>query len=128
MVFVRPGRWVVRGYGGYNARWTLFLLHHTFPLDSSSPPSGPLIGSMYLWKKPKKICSASEEVFNYLASCAYNVTRFQFMKPGIKAMPVMGLHLLDEGNALVHQVSKMFREAWLSPGKIPGKAFEGQCS
>jgi lysophospholipase L1-like esterase len=29
---------VVRGYGGYNTRWALFLLHHIFPLGSSSPP------------------------------------------------------------------------------------------
>ncbi|KAK4749662.1 hypothetical protein SAY87_027111 [Trapa incisa] len=29
---------VVRGYGGYNTRWALFLLHHVFPLDSSKPP------------------------------------------------------------------------------------------
>ncbi|XP_031372537.1 GDSL esterase/lipase At5g62930-like [Punica granatum] len=29
---------VVRGYGGYNTRWALFLLHHIFPLDSSKPP------------------------------------------------------------------------------------------
>ncbi|GMI99463.1 hypothetical protein like AT5G62930 [Hibiscus trionum] len=27
---------LVRGYGGYNTRWALFLLHHIFPLDSSS--------------------------------------------------------------------------------------------
>jgi lysophospholipase L1-like esterase len=29
---------LVRGYGGYNTRWALFLLHHLFPLDSSKPP------------------------------------------------------------------------------------------
>ncbi|XP_072960997.1 GDSL esterase/lipase At5g62930 isoform X1 [Typha angustifolia] len=49
----RPGGWgaaladtysrkadiVVRGYGGYNTRWALFLLNHIFPLTcSSSPP------------------------------------------------------------------------------------------
>ncbi|KAK8521468.1 hypothetical protein V6N12_005371 [Hibiscus sabdariffa] len=27
-----------RGYDGYNTRWALFLLHHLFPLDSSSKP------------------------------------------------------------------------------------------
>ncbi|KAJ1398228.1 SGNH hydrolase superfamily [Sesbania bispinosa] len=27
-----------RGYGGYNTRWALFLLHHIFPLESSKPP------------------------------------------------------------------------------------------
>lgn len=26
---------VVRGYGGYNTRWALFLLHHIFPLVST---------------------------------------------------------------------------------------------
>ncbi|KAL7615944.1 hypothetical protein Lser_V15G01033 [Lactuca serriola] len=33
---------VVRGYGGYNTRWALFLLNHIFPLcfvqDSTTPP------------------------------------------------------------------------------------------
>ncbi|XP_062170704.1 GDSL esterase/lipase At5g62930 [Alnus glutinosa] len=29
---------VNRGYGGYNTRWTLFLLHQLFPLDSTKPP------------------------------------------------------------------------------------------
>ncbi|KAF8112571.1 hypothetical protein N665_0063s0057 [Sinapis alba] len=29
---------VVRGYGGYNTRWALFLLHHIFPLGSLTPP------------------------------------------------------------------------------------------
>ncbi|KAG2678876.1 hypothetical protein I3760_11G024500 [Carya illinoinensis] len=29
---------VNRGYGGYNTRWALFLLHHLFPLDSTKPP------------------------------------------------------------------------------------------
>ncbi|XVE54968.1 hypothetical protein DITRI_Ditri03aG0123700 [Diplodiscus trichospermus] len=28
----------VRGYGGYNTRWALFLLHHLFPLDTNKPP------------------------------------------------------------------------------------------
>ncbi|XP_055829496.1 GDSL esterase/lipase At5g62930 isoform X2 [Solanum dulcamara] len=27
-----------RGYGGYNTRWALFLLHHLFPLDAPTPP------------------------------------------------------------------------------------------
>ncbi|CAI9118208.1 OLC1v1019743C1 [Oldenlandia corymbosa var. corymbosa] len=27
-----------RGYGGYNSRWALFLLHHLFPLGSATPP------------------------------------------------------------------------------------------
>lgn len=29
---------VLRGYGGYNTRWALFLLHHIFPLGSATPP------------------------------------------------------------------------------------------
>ncbi|XP_024636213.1 GDSL esterase/lipase At5g62930 [Medicago truncatula] len=29
---------LVRGYGGYNTRWALFLLHHLFPLESTKPP------------------------------------------------------------------------------------------
>ncbi|XP_054807364.1 GDSL esterase/lipase At5g62930 [Prosopis cineraria] len=48
----RPGGWgaalansysrkadvLIRGYGGYNTRWALFLLHHIFPLVSTKPP------------------------------------------------------------------------------------------
>ncbi|XP_078169159.1 SGNH hydrolase-type esterase superfamily protein isoform X2 [Carex rostrata] len=48
----RPGGWgaaladsysrkadiVVRGYGGYNTRWALFLLHQIFPLTGSTSP------------------------------------------------------------------------------------------
>ncbi|KAF0930335.1 hypothetical protein E2562_032180 [Oryza meyeriana var. granulata] len=48
----RPGGWgaaladtysrkadvVVRGYGGYNTRWALFLLHQIFPLVGMPPP------------------------------------------------------------------------------------------
>ncbi|XP_027331004.1 GDSL esterase/lipase At5g62930 [Abrus precatorius] len=29
---------LVRGYGGYNTRWAMFLLQHLFPLDSTKPP------------------------------------------------------------------------------------------
>ncbi|XP_027168263.1 GDSL esterase/lipase At5g62930 [Coffea eugenioides] len=29
---------VNRGFGGYNTRWALFLLHHLFPLGSATPP------------------------------------------------------------------------------------------
>ncbi|XP_076940907.1 GDSL esterase/lipase At5g62930-like [Bidens hawaiensis] len=29
---------VVRGYGGYTTRWALFLLHHIFPMCSTTPP------------------------------------------------------------------------------------------
>ncbi|KAF1887917.1 hypothetical protein Lal_00023925 [Lupinus albus] len=29
---------LVRGYGGYNTKWALFLLHHIFPLGSPKPP------------------------------------------------------------------------------------------
>ncbi|GMY14854.1 GDSL esterase/lipase At5g62930-like [Fagus crenata] len=34
---------VNRGYGGYNTRWALFLLHHLFPLDSTKPPAAATI-------------------------------------------------------------------------------------
>ncbi|XP_058087663.1 GDSL esterase/lipase At5g62930-like isoform X1 [Magnolia sinica] len=48
----RPGGWgaaladtysrkadvMVRGYGGYNTRWALFLLNHLFPLSCMKPP------------------------------------------------------------------------------------------
>ncbi|GLT65476.1 hypothetical protein SLA2020_379080 [Shorea laevis] len=29
---------LVRGYGGYNTRWALFLLQHLFPLGAAKPP------------------------------------------------------------------------------------------
>ncbi|KAI9108903.1 hypothetical protein K1719_020208 [Acacia pycnantha] len=34
---------LIRGYGGYNTRWALFLLHHIFPLDSTKPPAATTI-------------------------------------------------------------------------------------
>ncbi|KAL6174899.1 hypothetical protein ACLB2K_051544 [Fragaria x ananassa] len=33
----------VRGYGGYNTRWALFLLQQIFPLDSRKPPAAATI-------------------------------------------------------------------------------------
>nr|CAD1829877.1 unnamed protein product [Ananas comosus var. bracteatus] len=53
----RPGGWgtaladtysrkadiVVRGYGGYNTRWALFLLNHLFPLSCATPPAATTI-------------------------------------------------------------------------------------
>ncbi|KAL5544192.1 hypothetical protein UlMin_007976 [Ulmus minor] len=53
----RPGGWgaalantysrkadvLVRGYGGYNTRWGLFLLHHLFPLDTTKAPAAVTI-------------------------------------------------------------------------------------
>lgn len=36
--FSRKADIVNRGYGGYNTKWALFLLHRLFPLDSSKPP------------------------------------------------------------------------------------------
>ncbi|XP_050220936.1 GDSL esterase/lipase At5g62930 [Mercurialis annua] len=34
---------LVRGYGGYNTRWALFLLHHIFPIGLSKPPAAVTI-------------------------------------------------------------------------------------
>uniref|UniRef100_A0A803PA71 SGNH hydrolase-type esterase domain-containing protein n=1 Tax=Cannabis sativa TaxID=3483 RepID=A0A803PA71_CANSA len=34
---------LVRGYGGYNTRWALFLLHHLFPLNVAKPPAAVTI-------------------------------------------------------------------------------------
>ncbi|XP_059657891.1 GDSL esterase/lipase At5g62930 [Cornus florida] len=34
---------LVRGYGGYNTQWALFLLHHLFPLGSATPPAAATI-------------------------------------------------------------------------------------
>ncbi|KAH9720244.1 GDSL esterase/lipase [Citrus sinensis] len=41
--YCRKADVLLRGYGGYNTRWALFLLHHIFPLvnnllDNSNPP------------------------------------------------------------------------------------------
>ncbi|XP_057479979.1 GDSL esterase/lipase At5g62930-like [Actinidia eriantha] len=36
--YSRKADLVLRGYGGYNTRWALFLLHHLFPLGSAAPP------------------------------------------------------------------------------------------
>ncbi|KAI3737324.1 hypothetical protein L2E82_27322 [Cichorium intybus] len=37
-IYSRKADIVVRGYGGYNTRWALFLLNHIFPLGSTTPP------------------------------------------------------------------------------------------
>ncbi|KAF3437016.1 hypothetical protein FNV43_RR19769 [Rhamnella rubrinervis] len=37
--FSRKADVLVRGYGGYNTRWALFLLHHIFSLDYIKPPA-----------------------------------------------------------------------------------------
>ncbi|PIN23534.1 Isoamyl acetate-hydrolyzing esterase [Handroanthus impetiginosus] len=37
-IYSRKADVVLRGYGGYNTRWALFLLHHLFPLGSATPP------------------------------------------------------------------------------------------
>lgn len=34
---------IVRGYGGYNTRWALFLLNHLFPLNCSTAPAAATI-------------------------------------------------------------------------------------
>ncbi|KAL5544190.1 hypothetical protein UlMin_007974 [Ulmus minor] len=34
---------LVRGFGGYNTRWALFLLQHLFPLDATKPPAAVTI-------------------------------------------------------------------------------------
>ncbi|XP_065030380.1 GDSL esterase/lipase At5g62930-like isoform X2 [Musa acuminata AAA Group] len=53
----RPGGWgaaladtysrkadvIVRGYGGYNTRWALFLLNHLFSLSCTAPPAAVTI-------------------------------------------------------------------------------------
>ncbi|KAL1371612.1 hypothetical protein HN51_001845 [Arachis hypogaea] len=36
--YARKADVVLRGYGGYNTKWALFLLHHIFPPDSGRPP------------------------------------------------------------------------------------------
>ncbi|KAL2936040.1 hypothetical protein RDABS01_019158 [Bienertia sinuspersici] len=36
--FSRKADILNRGYGGYNTRWALFLLHHIFPLGLAKPP------------------------------------------------------------------------------------------
>lgn len=36
--YCRKADVLLRGYGGYNTRWALFLLHHIFPLDNTNPP------------------------------------------------------------------------------------------
>ncbi|XP_050257081.1 GDSL esterase/lipase At5g62930 [Quercus robur] len=41
--YTRKADIVNRGYGGYNTRWALFLLHHLFPLDSTKPPAAATV-------------------------------------------------------------------------------------
>ncbi|XP_010546010.1 PREDICTED: GDSL esterase/lipase At5g62930 [Tarenaya hassleriana] len=183
---------VVRGYGGYNTRWALFLLHHIFPLDSLNPPAATTIffgandaalkgrtsdrqhvpveeykdnlrkivqhlkkcsptmlvvlitpppideagrksyaESVYGEKAMNEPERTNEMAGIYAQQCvelakelgvrSVNLwSKMQESEGWHKKYLSDGLHLTADGNAVVHQeVSKVLREAWLSPGEMP---------
>ncbi|XP_042033893.1 GDSL esterase/lipase At5g62930-like isoform X1 [Salvia splendens] len=75
---------VLRGYGGYNTRWALFLLNHLFPLRLLFFSGLMMLlfwralekGSMYLWKKQGKLeknGSANQDLFDVINIQATNL-------------------------------------------------------
>ncbi|WZZ44341.1 hypothetical protein YC2023_040600 [Brassica napus] len=185
---------VVRGYGGYNTRWALFLLHHIFPLGSLTPPVATTIffGANDAALKGRTSDRQHVPVEEYKENIRTMVQHLKKCSPtmlivlvtpppidesgrqsyaesiyGEKAMTEPertnettgiyaqhcvalaeelglrdGLHLTPEGNGVVYEeVSRVFREAWLSPdempfdfphhsqidGENPSKAFQERC-
>ncbi|XP_022922525.1 GDSL esterase/lipase At5g62930 [Cucurbita moschata] len=49
---------LVRGYGGYNTRWALFLLHHIFPLDI---PKAPIVVTIFFGANDAAIFGRTSE-------------------------------------------------------------------
>ncbi|TQD95692.1 hypothetical protein C1H46_018636 [Malus baccata] len=127
----------VRGYGGYNTRWALFLLQHLFPLDSKKPPAAATIffganDAAVLGRTGERQHVPVEEykenlrkIVLHLKECSPTILIVLITPPpvdedGRNEFARDGLHLTPEGNAVVHQeVVKVFSEAWLSAAEMP---------
>ncbi|CAN1347741.1 GDSL esterase/lipase At5g62930 [Linum perenne] len=112
-----------RGYGGYNTRWALFLLHQLFPLDGRKPPIAATVffganDAALLGRTSERHCV---ELAKELGVLSVNLwSKMQETEGWQKKFLTDGLHLTPEGNAVVFQeVRKAFTEAWLSPGDMP---------
>ncbi|CAI9778075.1 unnamed protein product [Fraxinus pennsylvanica] len=81
---------VVRGYGGYNTRWVLFLLNHLYPMGSATPPVATTIflglmmrlfwgelvkGNMCILKNTRKILG-TEQIVTRLVNYALAVSGY----------------------------------------------------
>ncbi|XP_035820727.1 GDSL esterase/lipase At5g62930 isoform X8 [Zea mays] len=155
----RPGGWgaaladtysrkadvVVRGYGGYNTRWALFLVHHIFPLDCSNsmvivlitPPPIDEEGrerfarSLY-GQNARKLPERTNEMAGVYAGYCVELAR-EMCIPCVNIWSKMqetegwqklylsdGLHLTQEGNAVVHkEVVEALRNAGFKAEQMP---------
>ncbi|XP_058087664.1 GDSL esterase/lipase At5g62930-like isoform X2 [Magnolia sinica] len=155
----RPGGWgaaladtysrkadvMVRGYGGYNTRWALFLLNHLFPLECSrtmlvvliTPPPVDENGrkeyarSLY-GEQAAELPERTNEMAGVYARQCVDVAK-ELVLPSVDLWSKMqetvgwqkkflsdGLHLTEEGNAVVHrEVVRVFNEACLCAPEMP---------
>ncbi|XP_010251203.1 PREDICTED: GDSL esterase/lipase At5g62930 isoform X2 [Nelumbo nucifera] len=155
----RPGGWgaaladtysrkadvIVRGYGGYNTRWALFLLNHLIPLEYSptmlvvliTPPPVNEEGrkeyarSVY-GEKAVDLPERTNEMAGVYAKLCVELakelglssinlwSKMQETEGWEKKFLSDGLHLTEEGNAILHQeVVRVFNEAWLCASEMP---------
>ncbi|OAY66406.1 GDSL esterase/lipase [Ananas comosus] len=134
----RPGGWgtaladtysrkadiVVRGYGGYNTRWALFLLNHLFPLFSGqSCATPPAATTIFFGANDAALQGRTSErqhvpvdeyrenlrkIIHHLKECSPSMVVVLITAPpvdekGREEYAHDGLHLTAEGNAIVHK-------------------------
>ncbi|KAL7161670.1 hypothetical protein ACSBR2_042192 [Camellia fascicularis] len=135
--YSRKADLVLRGYGGYNTRWALFLLHHLFPLGSATPPVATTIffganDAALFGRTSERQHVPTEEykenlrkIVHHLKECSPTMLVVLITPPPIDeegriAYARDGLHLTPEGNAVVHQeVVRVFNDAGLSDPEMP---------
>ncbi|XP_021650672.2 GDSL esterase/lipase At5g62930 isoform X2 [Hevea brasiliensis] len=136
---------LVRGYGGYNTRWALFLLHHLFPIECSptilivliTPPPIDEEGrkqyaksvygdkAMELPERTNEMAGVYArqcvELAKDLGICSIDIWyKMQETEGWQKKFLSDGLHLTPEGNAVVYQeVVRVFNDAQLSAEEMP---------
>ncbi|KAG5039569.1 hypothetical protein JHK85_012045 [Glycine max] len=128
---------LVRGYGGYNTKWAMFLLDHLFPLDSTKPPIATTIffganDAALLGRTSERQHVPIEEFkenlrkfVRHLKECSPTMVIVLITPPplseeGRLAYARDGLHLTTEGNAVVYEeLIKVFDEAGLSAVNMP---------
>ncbi|KVH98219.1 Lipase, GDSL [Cynara cardunculus var. scolymus] len=128
---------VVRGYGGYNTRWALFLLHHIFPLGSTTPP---VAATIFFGANDAALAGRTSErqyvpleeykenlrkIVRHLKECSPTMLIVLITPPpideeGRKEYATDGLHLTPDGNGVVfEEVVRAFKGAWLSATEMP---------
>ncbi|KAL9274762.1 GDSL esterase/lipase-like protein [Drosera capensis] len=126
-----------RGYGGYNTRWALFLLHHIFPLGSAKPP---IAATIFFGANDAALPGRSSErqyvpvdeykenlrkIIQHLKDCSPTMLVILITPPPVDEEGRMeyandGLHLTPEGNGFVHkEVVRVLDEAGVSAAEMP---------